>query len=283
MFAWGFRDGRAALSELESVDDPDLEARLRQSLVEGWVESEDREGVGAYIADLTDPRRRGRLTFLLAGHTMRDGADVAMRWVDSLPEDAPNDFKRGAFYHVSVAVAKQDSGLAVEWFEANRTRPWSEGSLEGIARMWAEFHDPPALFAWLRGPPVAGERPGERGAAIADGFRVWLRRQPDEAEAWLRAELPDPRLDPAIHELVRSIAQASPATAVEWAERVEDPVLRRRGLHIAGRNWQRKDPEATRAWLEGSDLPEEMKQSILNARDVARRGPARPRTEPPAQ
>ena len=64
-------------------------------------------------------------------------------------------------------------------------------------------------------------------------------------------------------ELVRARAQASPASAVEWAARIQDETQRRRSTVLAARNWQRQDPEAVHAWLARSDLPEDAKQSIL--------------------
>jgi hypothetical protein len=274
MYAWGFRNAPAALREVDAVDDPQLQARLRSSLFEGWLQSPDRAGASEYIAAISDPRRRRRLAFLLAAETMRDGPEAVMRWAEDVPEDAPNDFKQGAFYLAATLVAREDPRRAAEWFEAHRARPYSAGSLEGIALRWAEHHDPPALFDWLRSLSSEGERGSEPADAVAAGFRIWLGKSPEQAEAWLSSRLPDPALDPAIAELARARAQSSPASALEWAARIQDEARRRRSVVRAGRTWRRQDPEAARAWLERSDLPEEVRQSITGESAAAARRPA---------
>jgi hypothetical protein len=285
IYAWGFRDARAALRELETVEDAEQRALLHRALLEGWLHSPERKGASEYIAALPDPRQRGRLAFLLAGETMRDGTEAVMGWAESVPEEAPNDFRRGAFRLASGLVAREDPKQAAAWFEAQRMHPWSAGALEGIARSWAEYHDPPALFEWLAGLPAAeGERAGEIREATLAGFRVWVGRAPDAAEAWLSSRLPDAGLDPAIAELVRVRSQTSPASAVEWAARIGDETQRKRSTRLAARAWQRQDPDAARAWLERSDLPEDEKQSILRVPPATpgRRAAARP-AAPPAR
>jgi hypothetical protein len=251
-------------------------------IVEGWLRSDDsdaRQGVAEYIAAIEEPRRRGRLTFLLAAEIMRDGAEKVMRWAEAVPEDAPNDFKQGAFYRASSLVAHEDPLRAAEWFEAHRTRPYSAGSLSGIADEWARRHSPPGLFDWLRNLPTdEGEGADERAAAIGDGFRLWLGRAPQEAEAWLSSELPDPELDPAVVELASQLSRSSPGSALEWAARIHDEKLRRNKLIRVGRVGWRADPEAVTAWLEKSDLPPELRKQIQRGRPSAAARPA-----PPAQ
>jgi hypothetical protein len=286
MHAWGLRDARAGLRELEAMgDDPELEAKLRAALFEGWAASADRAGATAEIAAIPDPRQRRRLAFLLAAESMRDGPDALVRWAESVPEDAPNDFKHGAFYLAATLLAREQPRQAAEWFVAYRASAFSADALEGIARRWAEHHDPPALFEWLLGLPAGeGERAGEIGDAVAAGFRVWMRESPEQAEAWLSSALPDPRLDPAIVELVRARFQSSPDSAVEWALRIEDEAQRSRSAQLAAFAWHRRDPEAARTWLAASGLPEDLVQSILSsappaageraaARPAARRAP----------
>ena len=283
MYAWGFRDGRAAVRILDDVEDPDLMARLRPAIVEGWLRSDDRESVGEYIASVSEPRRRGRLTFVLAAETMRDGVEAVIRWAEAVPEDAPNDFKQGAFYHASSVVARKDPRRAAEWFELHRTQPYSEGSVAGIATAWARDHDPQGLLDWLRSLPAEGDREGERGTAIADGFRIWLGKVPAEAEAWLRSALPDPELDPAVAELVLHLSRSSPGSAVEWAGRIQDEQLRLARTIRAGRAWWNAEPDAATAWLAVSGLPEAARQQIVRRRSAARRNKAARPAGPRAQ
>jgi hypothetical protein len=209
MYAWGFHDARAALRELDAMDDDALRDRLRPSLFEGWLRSDDRVGASEAVAAIEDPRQRGRLTFLLAGETMRDGPEALLLWADAVAPDAPNDFKTGAFNQAAVMVARVDPQRAAEWYLLHRERPYSAGALRGIARAWAERHDPPALFDWLLSLPADADSAKETDDAVASGFRVWLRKDPEQAKAWLAAALPDPRLEPAVVVLDRANSGAS--------------------------------------------------------------------------
>jgi phage baseplate assembly protein W len=128
---------------------------------------------------------------------------------------------------------------------------------------WSEYHDPPALFDWLRSLPAEGERAGERATAVEVGFRIWAQKNPAEAEAWLTGALPDSLLDSAIAELVRVHMQAAPESALAWSARIEDEALRRNATIRAGRSWRRRDAAALEAWLARNDLPESLKKSIL--------------------
>lgn len=273
--AWGFRDGRAALGALEGIEDAELEARLRGLLLTGWMRSDAREGIDTYLAELANARQRNRLTMVLTGEIMKQGAPAVMRWAEALPEDLPNEFKRLAFFHAASVVAQEDPRRAAAWFEVHRTRPYTEQTLEGIALAWAQHHDPPALFEWLKSLDGAGARPGEVSEAMLFGYRAWQRRAPEEAEAWLRSALPHPELDSAVAHQVRRTSQSSGRSAIEWAALIQDQEVRQRSLQLAAGMWLREDPEAARAWLEQSDLPEASKRAILSGPPaLARRRPA---------
>jgi hypothetical protein len=265
-YAWGFHDGPGALHALEELDDPELQRSLRPSVLEGWLHSNDRQGVGDYVANVDDPRIRRRLTFTLASEVMKDGADEVIRWAEAIPEDSPNLFKQGTFYHGASVIAASEPRRAAEWFEAHREKWYSEGSLPEIARKWTLHHDAPAAFAWLRSLPPNEARADERARATAIAFRVWHRRDPAAAEAWLRGELPDPGLDPAVEELARALAAESPGDAAALALGIENEKLRRRLVTQIGQLWLEKEPAAASAWLAQSGLPEPVRKAILEGR-----------------
>ena len=187
-----------------------------------------------------------------------------------MPEEAPNDFKQGAFYHAAKVVAGQDPRRAAAWFETHRMQAYSAGALAGIAERWARHHDAADLFDWLRSLPAAeGEREDERRAAIDNGFRIWLREAPEEAEAWLDSALPDPdpALDPAVAELAFHLSGSSPALALDWATRIQEEKLRFSSLVRVSRAGWKKDPQAVTAWLgKNEDLPEKVRQRILRGK-----------------
>jgi hypothetical protein len=266
MYAWAYHDGPGALRKLESIEEPELKLRLRSAVVDGWMRSEDKEGATEFIANFPDLKRRGRLFFLLAGELMMDmGTEGSMRWLEALPDDAPNQVKLGLFHHLSMMVASQDPVAAAEWFYEHRTRSFTEGALSGIARRWVQHHDRPSAIQWLLAMDSDGLRAGERSDAIRDGFRSWMQIDPDSAQEWLLAQLPNPALDPAVAEAGKRLTPTDPDKAMEWAMRLVDEEERRLQLIRAGKRWREKDPEAFSAWLAQNELPEEIRMRILTA------------------
>jgi len=284
MYAWAYHDGPGALRKLESIEDPAEKLRLRSALVDGWMRSEDKLGATEYIANFPELKRRGRLFFLLAGEIlMAKGEEGAMRWVEALPDDAPNQVKLGLFHHVAMMVASEDPVAAAEWFYANRTQSFTEGALSGIARRWVQHHDRPPAFEWLLALDSDELRAGERDDAIKDGFRSWMQIDPDAAQAWLLAQLPNPALDVAVAEAGRRLTPTDPDKAMEWALRLLDDDERRAQLIRAGKRWREKDPEAFSEWLKQNRLPEDVRLKILTAPKGLERMKLNPKPAPAGQ
>jgi len=266
MYAWGYTDGPAAMRAVEEIEESEFKEQMKQNAIHGWLRSDDKKGASEYVANYPDLKRRGRLFFLLAGEiVMKEGTDAAMRWVEDLADDAPNNLKLGIFHHVAKMVAREDPVRAAEWFLEHRTRPYSEGALSGIALRWVQHHDRPAAFEWLLAMSGDGIREGEREEAIAQGFRSWMQLDHKAAEPWLLSMLPNPALEPAIMEAVKALLPRDPGRAMEWAKRLHDEKQRNAQLVRVGIRWGGRDPEALEEWLQESDLPEETRKMILAA------------------
>ena len=264
MQAWGFHDGPAALAEWERIEDEALQKRLRGALVAGWVASHDRKGVTEFAATVVEPRRRSRLAFRLTGETMRDGPDAVIAWADSVPIDAPNDFKETIFVHAAGAVARADPERVMPWYERHINQPYTSMALRNIASKWAQYHDPKTLLAWIETLAFEEARESERTDAIRAAFRVWAANAPGEAEAWLEAARPSPARDAAIHEFARATLDASPVEALQWVARIADEAERRKATSRYTRKWLTQDPEAALSWLAEADIPSDWRQRILN-------------------
>lgn len=266
IYAWGYYDGPAALAAVEALEESKFKAELKQQALEGWMRSEDKQGVSDYIANLENGRIRGRFYFLLGGEiAMRQGEEGAMRWVEALPDDAPNKMKPALFNIVAKIVAQRDPERAAEWFLAHRTQPYSEGALEGIARRWVQHHDRPAAFAWLLSLNAEDLREGERADAIGGAFRAWMQSDQEAAQEWLLGQLPNPLLDPAVLEALKHVLPADPGRSMEWAQRLNDEKARNRELMRVGVRWRAKEPEVFAAWLTENELPKGIREKILAA------------------
>jgi hypothetical protein len=267
MFAWAYYDGVAAMAVVDEAEDPERVVALRQRALDGWMRSEDKQGVTEYISTYPDIERRGRFYFLLGGEVvMREGTDAAMRWVEALPDDAPGKQQKSALFNiVAKLVAGEDPVLAAEWFLAHRTQPYSKRALTEIARRWVQNRDnAPAAFEWLLAMSSDGIRAGERDDAIAKGFRSWIQTDPEGAQQWLLSMLPNPELDVAIREAIKRLLP-KPGAAMPWARRLDGEAGRRAESVRVGIRWRAKDQAAFNDWLKENDLPEEIRQKILAA------------------
>jgi hypothetical protein len=275
IYAWAYHDGPAAMRVVEEVEDPDVQGRLRSKVIDAWIRSDDRAGVSEFIANYPQAKRRVRFMKLLAGEVVAtDGKDAAMRWVEAIPDDTPNEMKLAAFHNVAKLLAAEDPVRAAEWFLAHRTRPYTEKALTGIARRWVQRHpdDRPAAFEWLLAMDSDGIRAGERGAAIGGGFRSWIQMDPEAAQSWLLPMLPNPALDFAVRETLKRLLPTDPGASMAWVQRLEDEAERHTESVRVGVRWRGRDPDAFDAWLAESDLPEETRQAILAAPQRPQRG-----------
>jgi hypothetical protein len=280
MFAWAYHDGPAAIAVVEEAENPERMIGLTQQALQGWIRSDDKQGVAEYISTTDKVERRSRYYFLLGGEVvMREGTDAAMRWVESFPDDAPNQLKSALFRVVSDSVVVENPVRAVEWFLENRTRSFTRRSLSRIARAWGRQQDPSVVFEWLLAMSTEGLREGERDDAIALTFRAWIQTKPEAAQSWLLSALPNPALDPAVREAVKRLMPTDPDVAMEWARRLDDEAARHGQSSRVGIRWRDKDPEAFHNWLRESDLPEETRQKIMAAPKSLKR-PVRTKAKP---
>jgi hypothetical protein len=268
MYAWGFTDGPAAMRLVDEIEDPELQGRLRTKAMDAWMRSDDRQGVTEYIASHPKARRRARFMLLLSGEVVKsDGLDEAMRWVESIPDDAERDMKLALFQNVAKLVAAADPELAADWFLAHRTRPYTEGALAFIIRRWVQRHPKrrPEAFEWLLAMSSDGIREGEREDAVGAGFRSWMQIDPDAAQQWLLTALPNPVLERAVNEAFRRLLPTDAGAAMAWVQQLEDESVRHTQSVRVGVRWRGEDRVAFDEWLGKNDLPEETRQEILAA------------------
>jgi hypothetical protein len=271
MFAWGLRDPAAARVALDELEEGEFKRRLEESLVSGWIRSDDKRGVSDYLMSLPTSDRRQLWTNWLMKELLEDGVEAVIAWADAIPEEAPGRFKQVAFRTAANAVASADAQRAASWYDANRERDYvsASGALRVIARRWGAYHDPQALLEWLLGLPPSRQRE----TAMKSGIAAWLNRAPVEAQTWLRAAPRTPALDPALEHVAQTQIATSPSEAAEWVVRIQDDERRRALLMRVGARWGRRDSAGMEAWVAESKLSEEDRALMISP---ASRRAARP-------
>lgn len=252
--AWARSDPDTAFARLADVpshrQDPALDG-----LVAGWHDS-DRPGLVEQVRGIPDLVSQQRMAEKLAEQLVaRRGAEGAIRWLEELP---PSGFRAMLGRRIASAAAWQGDAAAVaDWAAALVTagdeRP--SGLPRRIATRWL-LRDPEAAWAWLESLP-AGK---DRDDGVMEAFRDWSRLQPGPAVRWIREVELEPWLEPAFAIYARRLSHRQPEEAIQLLERFSDEEERDRFLVIVLRNWASKDPAAARAWLDGADLDEAMRE-----------------------
>ena len=273
IYAWAFYDPSAALEALNGVENRFAQKRLRTDLVNGWSASAYKWELGEWIATLPESDAKQRYTGTLARALLRDGPEELIAWVEAVPAQPDVNFKNLAVLKAMNALAHKHCLRAVKWIDEHRDQEYAQNAGPIVVRHWSR-DDPKAALFW--GLELAD--PKHRDRAVDYSFRPWLEREPEVAEAWLRAEAPSTALDPAVGIMVRETMASSFEGAMEWAEKIEDPKKKEANILDLALRWRGRDSEAADAWLAGADVSDEMRQRILEGPRAAggRRDAGRP-------
>jgi len=259
---WAEKDPAAALVAVESVlsrSDKDVWRAVQMGLVRGWLKA-DRAGLEHYIHDLGVgiPRQRSLAAFALT-LAEEQGSDAVIRWAESIPEDdAP--YKRDVYRQVLSALAWGDMDAAVRFCDAHCDGPFG-GRLRVvlIRSRLRNGEEGSRILEWIGGLPAEDEDAIEHKRhelQVAYGF--WAHLDRPSALLWMQKRLSEDErpgwLTHLIGEFTRHLAADSPAEAIRWAEKIEDPNERQLTLVRVARRWLKEDEAAAKAWLETSSL-----------------------------
>ena len=182
LYAWAFRDPRAALAAFGPLDDGSrLSEFLQGRLVAGWAHGPHKESASDYIATLPEGSRRLSYVAMLAWELSKQGPDAVIRWAEAVP-DADADYKSAVFFKAAGTLAGIDPPGTAKWVGRHAERSYADGALLAVARSWVAS-DGAAAMTWLAELP-AGE---QRERLRADAGRAWLRREPVAARVWLES------------------------------------------------------------------------------------------------
>ena len=134
MFAWAYHDGPAAMACRGRDRGSRAHGGLKQAGLEGWMRSDDKQGVAEYIANL--PRHEAaRPALLPARGRDRDeaeGREAAMRWVESSSRRRPQQFEGGPLQQRrEIMWPTEDPVRAAEWYLEHARAPIAPRRLPG--------------------------------------------------------------------------------------------------------------------------------------------------------
>ncbi len=135
------------------------------------------------------------------------------------------------------------------------------------ARDYSEFTN--VLKAWLEKDPLGAidflTRGANRDNMLQWIVSVWSRKHPEDASRWLADNRDIAGFDHAVEGLANGIQKEDPASALEWAQMIEDPEIKTRVWISTGFEQFRHDHELAGTALTESGLPFEAQEAIREA------------------
>jgi hypothetical protein len=192
------------------------------------------------------------------------GSDAIMSWADAL-SDADEPFKRSAYHHVTTFLSGFDPAAAERWCDKHCDGPYAVGmrAVVVLNRLRSGENVGP-IVEWLSRAPQSAEN----DQTLITAFATWCRRDREAAFAWMRDKLANGS-EPWVAKLkvpyARQLAETAPAEAIEVAQSAEPESVREPLLIEIARNWRSKDASAADAWLAGSPLSEQARESARSA------------------
>ena len=148
---------------------------------------------GWYEAHRDDPYSAGSLE-VIARRWVADDPPALFDWLESLTERGPRDAERRRALALGIRLwIEADRNAASAWLRSQTPRPALDPALAVFAREIAE-RDPTDAFEWAELIDDESLRHRTRVAAA----RIWLRRDPAAAEAWLEQNDPSGELRAAV-------------------------------------------------------------------------------------
>jgi hypothetical protein len=223
----------AAFQQALTMDENDrFKNRLLSEVIEAQIENGGLEAAKFAVDQLTDPDTQNRLRIELVNEWAQFDPESAANYVIGLGDEASTQLK---------------NELIEEWAKSSPTD----------AAAWLNTLDPDD-------PTIA-----RASAAI---IQEWTRYDLAASAEWLNSLEPSAELDRAVMTYTFSAAAEDPATAMTWAESIEDDSRRTWMMERVAATWKESDAESFTEYLDSSDLTAEQRETLENA-EQSRGGP----------
>jgi hypothetical protein len=130
---------------------------------------------------------------------------------------------------------------------------------------WAK-NDPAAAAAWVNSLPAGDPALAKASAAIT---REWTRYDLAASSAWLNSLPASPELDRAVAAYTSRASQEDPATAMSWAESINNGGLRTRMMQQVAGSWKDGDPDAFAAYLDSREFSAKQRKLLESAKPAS--------------
>ena len=280
--AWGRLNGRAAYEFARGIRD---DGTAQHAVFSGWAES-GGSALWDFVASMTPGMDRETASIAaMQAQVAREGFDAMLRRVESLPDNAPGQFKLAAIRTATGLVADHEPARALAFADRLAGGPFDKGLLRRIGVRGVR-RDAPGTLQMLLDRPAGVERDW----AIKAALRTWLRLDREAAMAWMpEAAAADPRFAPLVD--IHGVAlanedaarrQESIRRAIRWVERSPDEGVKEAALTKIGAFWLHHEPAAAGEWLAARGLSDAARAELERRQRLQEGASGRGRTPPNA-
>jgi hypothetical protein len=255
-------DPAGTLTWAATLDTEQARQAATRAAFETWSGHSPAEAAKA-LNGITDANLRRNATETLARTWASRSPAEAEQWAASLSGDdrftalstvwnatAIDDPQRAARSLVTTAQ-QADSATAIDKLSA---------SAASIASAWTG-QNPSEAAAWALTLPDGKLREEALGKVAGE----WARYDPEAVSVWINSLPQDRSRDYAIGQLVNQIASTDPTSAFTWASSMAAGEKQIEVLNSAAATWKNQDPDAARAAIQNSSLPDEVKARVMES------------------
>lgn len=251
--SWGRKSPDEAAEWAQNLD-ANTQSWVMDSLAEGWA-AKDPAAAAAAGQRMTDRDYGDEFLMTVAGQWADSDPQAAARWADSLTDP---DLIAVTHMEIGVAWAAADAQAASEWVDSLPEGEERKYGALGAALGWSD-HDPAGALSWTL-EKVDDE--DTRSQIVEDVMLDWSDSDPVAAAEWLNGLPKDERTDEVLENFSYSVFEVDPASAVTWANTINDPVLKNQHIDALLQEWVDMDGDAARQWIDGSSLDPELKKKF---------------------
>ena len=139
--------------------------------------------------------------------------------------------------------------------------PYKNGIMGRLAERLAD-RDPVSAAQWASSLPEGEAKP----RVLTEVVDQWADKNPNEAGAWLNGLGTGPATDEPRERFAFKVQEKDPEAAIAWAASISDVQRRNETSYRVAREWMQREPDNARAWVATSQLPDDMKEKLLNGR-----------------
>jgi hypothetical protein len=257
---WFAQDSSAASAWLKGLPDDEARKELYLDVARAWVLSGPNAATNFALSLPPDRGRDDYIDTIAEVKIDRDPVE-AFDWIKKLKD--PADFKlaqRNAIEYLALS----DPESAVKHVDSLSDQKMKLQIMEAVAPDWAR-KDPVAAAHWVSTFPESVQK----GNALSLVAQRWVDLQPEKAGVWLDQLPPSPSRDAAVYGYSHGIYEgnhAKIALAYQWAQKIADATRRQALETDLFEQWLIIDPTTATPVIQKSDLPDDKKSDLLQAR-----------------